>query len=73
MKMKSEIVGKPTLDVEINNIDMEGIWLLMNDKEFFLPFERFPSFTDATVARFTMFDRKVTANSTGQISKSVCR
>jgi len=33
--MKSEAVGKVTLDVEITNIDMQGIWLLMNDKEFF--------------------------------------
>ena len=47
--MKSEVVGKATLDVEITNIDMQGIWLLMNDKEFFLPFEVFPWFRDATV------------------------
>ena len=47
--MKSEVVGKATLDVEITNIDMQGIWLLMNDKEFFLPFERFPWFRNATV------------------------
>jgi hypothetical protein len=50
MKMKSEVVGKDTLDVEITNIDMQGIWLLMNDKEFFLSFERFPWFRDATVS-----------------------
>jgi len=48
--MKSEVVGKATSDVEISNIDMQGIWLLMNDKEFFLPFERFPWFREATVA-----------------------
>lgn len=47
--MKSEAVGKDILDVEITNIDMQGIWLLMNDKEFFLPFERFPWFRNATV------------------------
>lgn len=47
--MKSEVVGKATSDVEITNIDMQGIWLLMTDKEFFLPFERFPWFRDATV------------------------
>jgi hypothetical protein len=47
--MTSGVVGKATLDVEITNIDMQGIWLLMNDKEFFLPFERFPEFRDATV------------------------
>jgi Protein of unknown function (DUF2442) len=47
--MKSKIVGRLTLDVEITNIDMKGIWLLTNDKEFFLPFEKFPEFRDATV------------------------
>ena len=47
--MKSEVVGKATLDVEITNIDMQGIWLLVNDKEFFLPFESFPWFRNATV------------------------
>ena len=48
--MKSKIGGKVTSDVEITNIDMKGIWLLMWDKEFFLPFERFPWFRKATVA-----------------------
>jgi hypothetical protein len=38
--MKSEVVGKACSYVEITNIDMQGIWLLMNDKEFFLPFEK---------------------------------
>lgn len=49
--MKSERVGKVTLDVEITNIDMQGIWLLLSDKEFFLPFERFPWFREATVGQ----------------------
>ncbi len=48
--MKSKIAGKVTSDVEITNIDIKGIWLLMWDKEFFLPFERFPWFRKATVA-----------------------
>jgi hypothetical protein len=47
--MKSGPAGKATLDVEITNIDMQGVWLLMDDKEYFLPFERFPCFRDATV------------------------
>jgi hypothetical protein len=49
MKMKSGLVGKDTLDVEITNVDMKGVWLLMDDKEFFLPFERFPWFREATI------------------------
>ena len=47
--MKSKIAGKAILDVEVTHIDMQGIWLLMHDKEFFLPFERFPWFRKATV------------------------
>lgn len=38
-----------TLDVEVTQIDMRGIWVLIDDKEYFLPFEKFPLFRNATV------------------------
>jgi hypothetical protein len=49
MKMKSKLSGKNTLEVEVTHISIGGIWLLLKDKEFFLPFEQFPWFKDATV------------------------
>jgi hypothetical protein len=48
--MKSDLVGKTTLDVEVTQIDMKGIWVLIGDNESFLPFEKFPYFKDATVS-----------------------
>ncbi len=35
--------------VEVGNIDQHGLWLLVGDKEYFLPYESFPWFRKATV------------------------
>jgi hypothetical protein len=34
---------------EVQNISPYGIWLLVNDREYFLPFEEFPWFLKATI------------------------
>jgi hypothetical protein len=47
--MKSKLSGKGTSEVEVTQISIGGIWLLIDDKEFFLPFEKFPRFRNATV------------------------
>ncbi|HEY2974645.1 MAG TPA: DUF2442 domain-containing protein [Pyrinomonadaceae bacterium] len=47
--MKSKRSGKSTSEVEVTQISIGGIWLLIDDKEFFLPFEKFPRFRNATV------------------------
>ena len=47
--MKSDAGGKSTLQAEVTHIDMQGIWILIGDKESFLPFEKFPWFRDASV------------------------
>jgi len=47
--MKSNARGKITLEAEVTQIDRQGIWLLIGDKESFLPFERFPWFKEASV------------------------
>jgi len=43
--------GASTSPVEIGNIDGHGLWLLVEDKEYFLPYEGFPWFRNATVAQ----------------------
>lgn len=48
--MRSKASGKPTLDAEVSQIDQQGIWLLIGEKEFSLPFEKFPWFRNASVA-----------------------
>ena len=34
---------------EIQNISNHGIWVLVNDQEFFMPFTEFPWFLKATI------------------------
>ena len=48
--MKSYADGKSTLQAEVTQIDEQGLWLLIGEKESFLSFENFPWFRDASVA-----------------------
>ena len=48
--MKSEAVGTSTLEAEVTQIDRQGIWVLIGDKESFVPFENYPKFRDASVS-----------------------
>lgn len=41
--------GAPTSLAEVTNIDHFGFWLLVENKEYFLPYEDFPWFRTATV------------------------
>jgi hypothetical protein len=47
--MKSHAGGKIILKVEVTQIDQQGIWLLIGEKELFLSFENFPWFRNASV------------------------
>ena len=49
--MKSAKHGKRTSRVEVTNISKHGFWLLIRDRELFLPFEDFPWFRDAPVRK----------------------
>ena len=44
------MLGKSTFEVEVTNLDRHGLWLLVRDEEFFLPFSQFPWFRDAKIA-----------------------
>lgn len=48
--MKSETPGLGTLEAEITHISKHGFWLLLDERESFLPFENFPWFKDAPVS-----------------------
>jgi hypothetical protein len=41
------------LEVEVTNISSHGLWVLVEDKEYFLPFEQFPWFKDKTINDIT--------------------
>ena len=49
--MKSKLTGKRISDVEVTQISIGGIWILIDDKEYFLPFEKFPWFKNANVGQ----------------------
>ena len=42
-----------TLEAEVTNISNHGLWILVNNKEFFLSYEDFPWFKDKTINDIT--------------------
>jgi hypothetical protein len=50
MKMKSAKPGKNTSDAEVTNVSKHGFWLLLKEREFFLPFSDFPWFKNAPIS-----------------------
>ncbi len=42
-------MGNDTTPVEVTQIDKQGIWILIGEKESFLPFTNFPAFREASV------------------------
>ncbi len=47
--MTSSSLGASTSQAEVTNIDRFGFWILVNDHEYFLPYEDFPWFRQAKV------------------------
>jgi hypothetical protein len=45
--MNSSNVGGSISVVEVTNISPHGLWLFVEGREYLLPFEKFPWFTDA--------------------------
>lgn len=55
--MRSEQLGASTSAAEVTNVSAHGFWLLLDDEEKFLPFERFPWFAEASIAQLTRVER----------------
>ncbi len=49
--MNSEPLGIGTSTVEVTNISRRGIWILVDDRELFMPYEDFPWFRDAPISK----------------------
>lgn len=49
--MRSAQRGKRTSVVEVTNVSPRGLWLLLGDRELFLPFDKFPWFREASIAK----------------------
>ncbi|OHD26831.1 MAG: hypothetical protein A2064_03855 [Spirochaetes bacterium GWB1_66_5] len=43
--------GADTSQIEVSNIDQFGLWVLVLEKEYFLPYDDFPWFRNATVGQ----------------------
>lgn len=55
--MRSEKPGGSTLAVEVGNVTRHGFWLLLDERELFLPFDNFPWFRHASIERITTVER----------------
>jgi hypothetical protein len=53
MKTKSAKPRKSTSAAEVANVTRHGFWLMIGSTEFFLPFDQFPWFRDATIGQLT--------------------
>ena len=47
--MKASTRGVNTSQVEVSNIAQFGLWVLVQSKEYFLPYDDFPWFRNATI------------------------
>jgi hypothetical protein len=49
MKMSSNLPGIGISESEVTNIGAAGFWLLVDDREYFVPFTDYPVFQTATI------------------------
>ena len=55
--MSSVRLGTTTSGAEVTNISRHGLWLLVDARELFLPFEEFPWFKTASVEAILRVER----------------
>lgn len=49
--------GTDTSVPELTHVSRHGLWLLLDDEEFFLPFEHFPWLRHATIEQLSLIER----------------
>jgi len=49
--MNSQSHGKHTSEIEVTNVSSDGVWLLIVDKEFFIPYDEFPWFKEVPIGK----------------------
>jgi len=55
--MRSALRGTHISAVEVTNVSTHGFWLLVDERELFVPFDAFPWFEDATVRELGQVER----------------
>jgi hypothetical protein len=51
MKMNSNFPGAVNSHSEVTDISSGGFWILVDDREYFIPFDQYPAFRKATVSQ----------------------
>ncbi len=51
--MRSKVRGTNISEAEVTNISTHGFWILIHNKEYFLPFSKFPWFSKARIDEIT--------------------
>jgi hypothetical protein len=46
-----------TSTVELSNVSAHGLWLLVDERELYLPFDDFPWFREATIGQLSQIER----------------
>jgi hypothetical protein len=55
--MRSKQPGTRISAPEVTNVSQHGLWLLLDERELFLPFRQFPWFANATIAQLSKVER----------------
>ena len=55
--MSLQTLGGVTSHSEVTNIGAHGFWLLVDDREYFVPFDDYPVFRQATVSQIYAMKR----------------
>ena len=55
--MRSAKPGKSTSPPELSNVSIHGLWLLVDGRELYLPFEEFPWFREAAIGDLANIQR----------------
>jgi Protein of unknown function (DUF2442) len=56
--MPSRALGTRTSQIEVTNISQHGFWIMVNDRELFVPFKAFPWFKEAPVGAILNVQRQ---------------
>ncbi len=56
--MSSNQPGSVISGSEVTNIGSSGFWLLVEDREYFVPFNNYPGFRSATVTQIFTFQQQ---------------
>jgi hypothetical protein len=55
--MKSALLGKNISAAEVSRLGPDGFWLLLDERELFVPFKEFPWFQDARIREIMSVER----------------